>query len=266
MLYLKPKHNVLQLSYEDYYIMLGDINIVKYSPSWKLIFQDEQKILVQALDDNDVMVYHIGSTSLPELSAKPIIDILVVVRSVEKVDYKKLEGIGYNIKGEFGMPFRIFGQKKSPHSFHLHIWEKDNPEIDKHLMFRDFLRHNEYYRNKYANLKNELAKNQNLNMAAYIEGKDSIIKEIIQKSGFKGFTIVEVLLPAEEEYFNNIKPTKLQSQTTDIIRFVMYAGGELIGAAIVSVSKILWLQTENYKQEEYLQMFLHKWIKRKYKN
>jgi GrpB-like predicted nucleotidyltransferase (UPF0157 family) len=101
---------------------------------------------------------HIGSTSIPGLAAKPIIDIMPVVKYLSKIDDRKLIALAYTPRGEMGMPFRRFYNKGEPQrTHHVHIWENGNPEIQKHLLFKKYLISHPEMVAKYAELKFKLS-------------------------------------------------------------------------------------------------------------
>jgi len=83
------------------------IEVVEYDPSWPELFEVEAERIKQALGHNCIRIHHIGSTSIPGLSAKPVIDMLPVVRDIQEVDKatKAMESLGYEAKGEYGMAF-----------------------------------------------------------------------------------------------------------------------------------------------------------------
>lgn len=94
--------------------------------------------------ENFVTVHHIGSTSVPKIYAKPIIDMLGMVRDIEKIDPRAFDEIGYVFREEGGIPFCRFLYKGdwALRSHHLHIFEAGAPQIQRHLVFRDYLRKN----------------------------------------------------------------------------------------------------------------------------
>lgn len=119
------------------------IEVVGYDPAWKADFQIEKRMLEHFLHGLDGRIHHIGSTSVPGLSAKPIIDILLECTSLTQLDRYNatLESIGYTAKGENGIAGRRYFQKGgSQHSHHLHAFEFHDSNIDRHLAFRDYLR------------------------------------------------------------------------------------------------------------------------------
>jgi GrpB-like predicted nucleotidyltransferase (UPF0157 family)/GNAT superfamily N-acetyltransferase len=199
------------------YIVTRIMEVVPYDLNWPKQFEAEAELLKQALGDNCVAIHHIGSTAVPGLAAKPTIDIIPVVKDLSKIDDNKLVVLGYAPRGEMGMPFRSFYNKGEPRTYHLHIWEEDNPEIEKHLLFRDYLIAHPDAANKYENLKLQLANKFRNDRQNYTGSKDALIKEIIQKSGFMGLTVVRVLLDSELAAYHQIRRTQIFDKLPNII-------------------------------------------------
>lgn len=123
--------------------MQEKVEVVPYDPSWPELFAAEAKRIREALGPNCTLIHHIGSTSVPGLSAKPIIDILPVVRDILEVDRvtEAMERLGYEAKGENGIAFRRFFEKgKKVRTHNVHVYEEGDPEIDRYLRFRDWMR------------------------------------------------------------------------------------------------------------------------------
>jgi len=109
---------------------------------------------------NCIDVHHIGSTSVPGLAAKPVIDMVPVVRDIMDVEKSNhaMQQLGYEAKGEYGIPFRRYYQKGGEQRTHnVHVFEEGNPEIERHLKFRDWMISHADDRDAYAKIKQELA-------------------------------------------------------------------------------------------------------------
>ncbi|MFD1021002.1 GrpB family protein [Thalassobacillus hwangdonensis] len=161
------------------------VEVVKFDETWSRKFEEEKEKLRNIFGNELVAVHHIGSTSVEGLKAKPIIDILPVVKDIEKVDSfnEQMEAIGYEPMGEFGLPGRRYFRKGGDQrTHHIHMYEESNNEIDRHLAFRDYLRTHPDERERYGNLKEELAKQYPNDMESYINGKDSYVKEMERKA------------------------------------------------------------------------------------
>nr|WP_302143903.1 GrpB family protein [uncultured Schaedlerella sp.] len=136
------------------------ITVVNYDSEWPLKYARERGYIIEILKDNCISVYHIGSTSVPGLAAKPIIDITVVVRSLEKVDTvaEKFPDIGYEYLGEFGIAGRRYLRKGGDERTHqIYIFQADDwNNSRRHLAFRDYMRTYEKERGEYAKIKKDL--------------------------------------------------------------------------------------------------------------
>lgn len=139
-------------------------------------------LIKDILVGNCIAIYHIGSTSVKGLAAKPIIDIMVVVKNLEKVDdaAKDFSKIGYEYLGEFGMSGRRYLRKGGDERTHqIHIFQADDwNNIGRHLAFRDYMRTHEKERNEYAKIKIELAHRFPYDIDGYCDGKENFVRKI----------------------------------------------------------------------------------------
>lgn len=163
------------------------VDVVPYSPNWENLFNREQALLKNLFGKSQVNIYHIGSTSVPGLVAKPIIDILIEVESLELVDFvtQDLERAGYEARGENGIARRRFFQKSNENGvrlYHVHAFEKGNSEINRHLLFRDYLRTHPEQAAKYADVKQQAAARNPYDIETYMIEKEPIIKELEQQA------------------------------------------------------------------------------------
>jgi GrpB-like predicted nucleotidyltransferase (UPF0157 family) len=122
------------------------IELVPHRPEWTQMARSECARLKDALGDLLVTVHHIGSTAIPDIMAKPIVDLIPVVTSVEMLDRaaQQIEALGYEYLGEFGLPGRRYCRLIDPatgkRTFQLHCYQPDAAEFPRHLAFRDYLR------------------------------------------------------------------------------------------------------------------------------
>lgn len=163
----------------------GKVKLLPHNPKWSGLFEKEQKILSQALAGLIIDIQHIGSTSIPGIPAKPIIDIDIGIKSMKnsKNFIKIFEDLGYEYRPNFGglktqLLFVKGPEAKRTHYIHLmkyngSIWKKD-------LAFRDYLRKNKEKAGKYANLKKELASKFADDRANYTAHKASFIRKAIR--------------------------------------------------------------------------------------
>ncbi len=223
--------------------MKKTIEVVSYNPQWPELFESEAKLIKQALGDNCITIHHIGSTSIPGLRAKPIIDMLPVVRDIQAVDHatKAMEFLGYEVKGEYGIAFRRFFQKgKNIRTYNVHTYQENDPEISRYLKFRDWLRSHPEDAEAYAKLKQKLAATSQ-DMLQYCNGKDAFVASIDIKDGYDGWRMVQALTDREWSTVRDLRQryffkTKADSYTwtfthKDHIHLVFYKNAAIIGYA-----------------------------------
>lgn len=160
------------------------IEVHPYDANWPMHFLQEAGQIKKALGDNCVEINHIGSTSVYGLAAKPVIDMIPVVLDINKVDSANaaMEMLGYEAKGEYGIPFRRYFQKGGiQRTHHAHVFELGNPEIERHLKFRDWMRKHPEDRDAYASLKQDLARQYPNDINGYCLGKEDFITAIDKK-------------------------------------------------------------------------------------
>ena len=188
--------------------------IVPYNPRWPKIFEEEAQKIKEALDKNVINIYHIGSTSVPNLAAKDKIDILLVVNDLEKS--LTLEKIGYTFIGEVNVPLRYFFSKKSPNlKANIHVSEPDHEFINLNLKFRNFLRKHNEESKKYEKLKYEISKLSdagkiiNKMLPKYSIKKDEFIKSILKKAGYDGILVNFCIHEKEWSEYHRIKEEQI---------------------------------------------------------
>lgn len=162
------------------------ITVVNYNSEWPLKYAKERDYITEILKDNCISIYHIGSTSVPGLAAKPIIDIMAVVRSLERVDTvaEKFSDIGYEYLGEFGIEGRRYLRKGGDERTHqVHIFQTDDwNNIERHLAFRDYMRTHDKERNEYAQIKKDLAQKFPYDIDRYCDGKEDFVREMEERA------------------------------------------------------------------------------------
>lgn len=219
-----------------------DIKVEPYNSQWPEMFELEASLILEALGENCIAVHHIGSTSVPGLSAKPIIDILPVVKDIQAVDQysKTMESLGYDVRGENGIAFRRFFQKgQNVRTHNVHVYQEGDPEIDRYLKFRDWMRSHEDDAQSYAKLKMELAAKFPKDILQYCNGKDAFVASIDAKDGFKGWRMVQALTDREwtavcslrnKNFFKSMEdPYTWTFKHKDHIHFVFYNNTDIIG-------------------------------------
>lgn len=162
------------------------IEVIEYQEKWPQLFKDESEKIKDVFGKELMAIHHIGSTSVHDLKAKPIIDIMPIVKHIENVDsfIINMTKIGYESLGENGIEGRRFFRKGGDiRTHHIHVFQGDNRnEIDRHLAVRDYLRTHHEAREKYGILKEELAIKFPDDIDSYANGKDKFVKELEKKA------------------------------------------------------------------------------------
>lgn len=165
--------------------MVRKIEVVEPQKTWAEQFEQEKIVVESIFTQQLVAFYHIGSTAIKNSKAKPVIDMLLVVKELQNVDFhdQEMQKIGYECLGENGIAERRFFTKGGDcRSHHLHVFQEGNPQIKRHLLFRDFMNSHPKEVESYSQLKLELAKRFPYDIDSYIAGKDVFIKKIDQKA------------------------------------------------------------------------------------
>lgn len=161
----------------------GPIHIADYDPGWPQRFQREAARIQRALGDRILLLEHVGSTSVPGLAAKPIIDILLIVTDPanETAYVPDLEAATYTlrIREPDWYEHRMF--KGSAKDVNLHVFAADSPEAECMLRFRDWLRNNTADRQHYEQTKRELARKNWQYTQNYADAKSSVVTEILAR-------------------------------------------------------------------------------------
>lgn len=162
------------------------IEVIDYQAQWLVDFAKEKELLSSVLTSANLhAIHHIGSTSVKGLCAKPIIDILLEVNSLEALDSEseKMASRGYLVKGECGIKGRRYFQKGGIQRTHqVHAFLADSPEAKRHLAFRDYLRAFPDVACKYGEIKRHGAAICNNDVDVYIDYKNGFIKEYEAKA------------------------------------------------------------------------------------
>ncbi|GAC1322574.1 MAG: GrpB family protein [Chloroflexota bacterium] len=169
---------------------VGTIDIAEYDPAWPRLYRRESDRIRSALGDRALAVEHAGSTAIPGLAAKPKIDILLVVADAanEPAYVPSLEAAGYvlRIREPDWHEHRMF---KGPDTdINLHVFSAGSPEVERILLFRDWLRENASDRDLYERTKRDLARKEWSLVQDYADAKTEVVEEIIARAriGEKG--------------------------------------------------------------------------------
>jgi GrpB-like predicted nucleotidyltransferase (UPF0157 family)/predicted kinase len=157
------------------------VELAPYDPGWPAQYEAERARVQAALGDLAVEIHHIGSTAVPGLEAKPVIDILVAVRKLEDAMacVAPLQALGYTFIDYAQNTDRRFFRKGMPRTHHLHIVEQGSATMIQHLAFRDILRAHPELRQQYAQLKAELAARYKRDRATYTDSKSAFVKNVL---------------------------------------------------------------------------------------
>lgn len=162
------------------------VKVKEHNEKWKQMYSEESQYIKDVFGGELIDIYHIGSTSVIGLKAKPIIDMMPVVKHIEKIDSfnEQMADIGYESLGENGIKGRRYFRKGGDNRTHqIHIFQEDNEEdINRHLAVRDYLRTHPEDAKRYGDLKEKLAKRFPSDIDSYASGKDAFVKELEKKA------------------------------------------------------------------------------------
>ena len=266
--------------------MAKQIELHQYNSSWPIIYENRAKSIKEALNDNLIEIHHIGSTSVPSLSAKPCIDIIGVVQNF-KAAIPALESIGYESRGEMHLPFREYYRHGK--EVNLHLYEKASPEVNLNIAFRNYLRAHPECVKEYQELKDNLLKDSNSyiknnsNYTGYNLGKDAFIRSIIAKTDYDELRLMYCNHHHEWQQYHLIRKTELFDRHNIVYNpnhptvndhncyhFVFYKKVEIIGVAMIqfladgtaalrSLATVPAHRNKGYARE--LMLLLEKWVK-----
>nr|WP_300064820.1 GrpB family protein [uncultured Roseobacter sp.] len=161
--------------------------VVPHDPRWKTAFEDQAKAIERALGTTPIQLHHIGSTAIPGILAKPIIDLLGTVHHLDDMDAKAhaLESLGYEVMGAYGIDgrryFRKLDRDGTP-THHLHVFEQGSQHAERHLAFRDYLIAHPEVAKDYSALKERLTKDSAVTWDSYMDGKEPFVNLVEPKA------------------------------------------------------------------------------------
>lgn len=166
----------------------GTVTLTDYDPRWPEYFRVEADRLRAGLGTLVKDVAHVGSTSVPGMIAKPLIDVMVGLNTLADIAaaIPIMQSLGYEYKGEFGVPDRHFFVLGDPTTHHVHMVFHGGPFWRLNCLFRDHLRDNPGEARAYETLKRELAAKFANNRESYTKGKDSFIRSMLSRAGWQG--------------------------------------------------------------------------------
>jgi GrpB-like predicted nucleotidyltransferase (UPF0157 family) len=167
----------------------GRIEISGYDPAWPAMFEAERARIAAVLDPLPIAIEHVGSTAVPGLAAKPIIDMLVAVENLPAAEPRCLEALpalGYTYMGEYEawLPEEMLFRKgmPGPWTHHLHVLEPLGPRWEELILIRDYLRQHPTIASAYGDLKKALALVFEDDIATYREAKRPFLQALLTRA------------------------------------------------------------------------------------
>lgn len=162
----------------------GTVRLFPHSRQWNAFYEDERDGLLAALGSHILAIQHIGSTAIPDMPAKPIIDIAASVGGEDEVPacIQPLATRGYEYKGEYGLPGRHFFVKGTPHTHYLHVVASTSQHWRSWMLFRDYLTSTPDLAAEYAELKKRLAEEHSSDRNSYTKAKGTFIEKALRQA------------------------------------------------------------------------------------
>ena len=174
----------------DQGVVAASYRIVDYDPEWPRLFLEEKAAIVAAMGIGARRVEHVGSTSVPGLGAKPIVDLMVSVPEVPPIAearrrFRSLRKLGYEFRGET-VPGTLYVRKAGPPRFNLHMTRSRGRFWTEHVLFRDYLRTHAEVASRYEDLKKELMSTMAHDPPGYNDAKTEFIQRVLDKAHAEG--------------------------------------------------------------------------------
>jgi GrpB-like predicted nucleotidyltransferase (UPF0157 family) len=162
------------------------VDVVDYDPTWPEEFERLKSRVVAVLGDEAVVVEHVGSTAVPGLAAKPVVDLYAVVVDIARAS-ALLRTVGYVPEGELGVPGRLgFAWPDGERRHHLYICHPNHAGLESVVRFRDYMRNHDREASEYSELKRELAISHRNDRDAYAAGKGDFIAAVLERAERSG--------------------------------------------------------------------------------
>ena len=169
----------------------GTVRLEPYNPQWPKLFETEKSALKKVLGDKFIAAEHVGSTAIPAIKAKPILDLMLAIPDLENWQWIKelLAKLDYEFRRDFrkeqGHILFVKGPEEN-RTHYLKIAELNSDFWMEHILFRDYLINNSQYREEYQNLKEKLFDAHSGNREPYTKGKEEFVRKILKLAGYKG--------------------------------------------------------------------------------
>lgn len=267
--------------------MVKKIIVTPYNPDWPIIFEKEASKIKERLGTHCLSLHHVGSTSVPGLSAKPIIDMIGVVKNPQET-IQLLGSLGFKYKGEYNIPMRFYFNRSEGVEINLHVYEEGHPEIELNLLFRDYLRNHPKAREEYASLKDSLLKNETSYekkdslSTGYNLGKDAFIRKILKQTNFNCIRMMKCTHYTEWDFAKKLRqknffdslsmadPYTWTFNHKEHAHLILYQGVEMIGYAHIQfwpnkrAALRIFVIDKPYRRHGFGGQFLHlceRWLK-----
>ncbi|GEN83913.1 hypothetical protein SLU01_22250 [Sporosarcina luteola] len=160
------------------------VRLTEYDENWVQLFNEEAQLWQSIFGDEIITFEHFGSTAVPGMKAKPVIDMMCLVKDINKIDTfnEYMHSLGYDVAGDWGIEGRrLFRKGGENRTHHIHVYEQDNRHIQRHLALRDYLRTHPDEVERYTYLKEELAQKYD-DTAFYSKAKKPFVNELEQRA------------------------------------------------------------------------------------
>jgi len=173
---------------------MSDVVVLDYDLDWPRRFEALRSWIRAAVSDIAISIEHVGSTSVPGLAAKPVIDMDVIVAGSDvAAGITRLAALGYSHRGDLGIPGReAFERPADSPEHHLYLCPSGSPALANHLAIRDYLRTNPVAAREYGALKKRLARAFPADIDGYIEAKTGFLTGILREVGFPEETVAAI--------------------------------------------------------------------------
>jgi GrpB-like predicted nucleotidyltransferase (UPF0157 family) len=160
------------------------VRLTDYREEWRSMFEEEAAFLLTVFGNEVISFEHFGSTAVPGMKAKPVIDMMCIVKDISAIDSynEKMEALGYDAAGDWGIEGRrLFRKGGEDRTHHIHVYQSGNPQIERHLVFRDYLRARPDEAARYTRFKEELADKYE-STKDYSPAKKAFVSEMEKKA------------------------------------------------------------------------------------
>ena len=261
--------------------MVAPLIIVPHNPEWAVFFEQEAQKIKACMGDVCLDVIHVGSTSVEGLSAKPIVDIILVTNNLQQAGKLLTEKLGYRYKGEYNLPLSDLYGKKDKWEIYLHVYLAWNEEIRLNVSFRDYLRSHPDAKKAYEAIKIQASQAQSATektstgITQYNLLKNDQIVSILKATGFDGLCVRFATQQAEHQAFDLYKKefyggsSEEKQLPTDVKKFVIYKGTDIEGAAeLLAIGEdrylLNFLNTSSKECSKQLLQVILLWLKERF--